>query len=61
MSCALHFAQVQSTSWLERIGRPEVLGIALGAAGIAAVTAVTITVLIIRHRERMAKLGQVDS
>jgi hypothetical protein len=51
------FAEAESSlNWLDRVLRPEVLGPGIGAIAIIAVAAVIITVVIVPHRERMAKL-----
>jgi hypothetical protein len=50
------FAQAESFNWLDRFLRPEVLGPGIGGVAILAVAAVVITVVIVRHRERMAKI-----
>ena len=50
------FAQAESSNWLDRVMRPEVLGPGVGAVAIVATAAVIITIVIIRHRERMAKI-----
>ena len=50
------FLFAESLSWLDRVLRPEVLGPGIGAVAIVAVAAVLITIAIVRHRERMAKI-----
>ena len=46
----------ESLNWLDRVLRPEVLGPGIGAVAIVAVASVLITIVIVRHRERMAKI-----